>query len=128
MYRNQSVSPESYTRPGSNADGGTRCPAPKTTGAAGTPLGSIGAFVLSSGFAVVMMADLMAIGDQSGFFARSRAARPATCGLAIDVPEIWPQTWPITIGPGGAAASITLTPGAVRSGLSRSPPPANAGP
>ena len=30
--------------------------------------------------------------------------------------------------PGGATAAMTLTPGAVMSGLSRSPPPAIAGP
>jgi len=37
--------------------------------------------------AVVISADLMAAGDQSGCCCLSSAATPATCGLAIEVPE-----------------------------------------
>ena len=36
--------------------------------------------------AVVISADLIAIGDQSGCSSLNSAARPATCGLDIDVP------------------------------------------
>ena len=36
--------------------------------------------------AVVMNADLIAIGDQSGCACFSSAPRPAMCGLDIDVP------------------------------------------
>jgi hypothetical protein len=35
---------------------------------------------------VVISADLIAIGDQLGYFSFSSAARPATCGLDIEVP------------------------------------------
>ena len=35
-----------------------------------------------------MIADLIAYGDHVGLAWRSSAAVPATCGLAIDVPEI----------------------------------------
>src|SRR5688572_11002930 len=36
--------------------------------------------------AVVISADLIIIGDQSGYSCLNRAASPATCGDAIDVP------------------------------------------
>ena len=37
--------------------------------------------------AVVISADLVSAGDQPGRSAATRAARPATCGALIDVPE-----------------------------------------
>jgi hypothetical protein len=37
---------------------------------------------------VVTMADFIAAGDQSGWRALSSAAMPATCGAAMDVPDI----------------------------------------
>jgi hypothetical protein len=48
------------------------------------------------------------------------------CGLDIDVPEYASKLRPWL--PGGATAATTSTPGAVMSGLSRSPLPAMAGP
>jgi hypothetical protein len=36
---------------------------------------------------VVMMADFTAAGDQFGCRAFSSATTPATCGVAVDVPE-----------------------------------------
>src|SRR5690242_14910004 len=72
------------------------------------------------------MADLTSIGDQSGCFAMSRAARPAMCGLDIEVPDSASYRLPLSAT--GDTAAITSTPGAVMSGLSRSPPPARAGP
>jgi hypothetical protein len=36
-------------------------------------------------YALVMSADLTAIGDQSGWSCFSSAATPATCGVAMDV-------------------------------------------
>jgi hypothetical protein len=41
---------------------------------------------LSVCVAVVISADLIAVGVQVGFFCLSSAAMPAMCGLAIDVP------------------------------------------
>src|SRR5688572_943165 len=81
--------------------------------------------VLSVVVAVVMSADLTHIGDQVGLALMSNAARPATCGEDIDVPEMTSKSWPRV--PGAYAATMS-TPGAVMSGLSRSPLPAIAGP
>src|SRR5215831_17209357 len=88
-YCTQSTMPESYTRPGSNIAVGLTWPAPKLSGvAAETPLGpTIGLPRLSVWPAVVIMADLTAIGDQVGFLPINSAARPAMCGLDIDVPD-----------------------------------------
>src|SRR5262245_33373832 len=73
-----------------------------------------------------MSADLIAIGDQFGCLSRSNAARPATCGLDIDVPLRTLKFKPNC--PGGAVAARTSWPGAITSGFSRSPPPADSGP
>ena len=73
--------------PGRTRSAGRTCPAPKSSGVALTPARWIGWPVLSSVVAVVMIADLIAIGDQVGFFDRSSSAMPATCGLDIEVPD-----------------------------------------
>src|SRR5581483_4088408 len=73
-----------------------------------------------------MMADLMTIGPQLGCLLFSSAARPATCGAAIDVPERASKSRPASLT--GDMPAMTSTPGAVMSGLSRSPPPVSAGP
>ena len=65
-----------------------------------------------------MRADLIAIGDQSGWASLRRAARPATCGLDIEVPLYRSKSRPEL--PGGATAARMSWPGAMRSGLSRS--------
>ncbi len=59
---------------------------------------------------------------QPGFFCLRIAAAPATCGVAIEVPSL-------VVYPGGfcppvpaAAAAVTATPGAVRSGLTAPSP------
>src|SRR5690606_23182531 len=103
---------------------GSTCPAPelKRSVSADTSTPS----VLLRSYAVVMSADLTAIADQPGSAPRIRAARPATCGEAIDVPERKPKSLS-PLGPGATPAS-TSTPGAATSGLSTSPPLANAGP
>lgn len=64
---------------------------------------------------------------QPGCFCLSSAAAPATCGAAIDVPEItvWPGMLPGDPVPAAAAATMP-TPGAVTSGLTT--PPAYRGP
>src|SRR4029453_18175066 len=49
-----------------------------------------------------------------------------TCGLDIDVPEI--ASYRLPLWPTGETAATTSTPGAVTSGLSRSPLPAMAKP
>src|SRR4029450_7747038 len=82
---------------------------------------------LASWLAVVMSADLTAIGDHVGYLLRIRAAMPAMCGLDIEVPERALKTLPPR-SPAGAPAAMTPTPGAVMSGLRRSPLPARAGP
>src|SRR5262245_61145100 len=86
----------------------------------------IGLPALSVWLAVVIIADLTAIGDQPGFLPMSNAARPAMCGLGIEVPDSASYRLPLSAT--GDTAAITSTPGAVMSGLSRSPPPARAGP
>src|SRR2546421_6109272 len=126
LYRNQSIGAESYTRPGSNAGAGVRCPAPKSSGVALAPARWIGLPSLSSWLAVVMMADLMAIGDQVGCLLLMSAATPEMCGVAMEVPDSTSNAWPLW--PGGATAARTSTPGALMSGLSRSPPLLRDGP
>src|SRR5215208_194508 len=74
---------------------------------------------------VVISADLIAIGDQSGCACLSRAPRPATCGLDIDVPLKRLKFRPPTAGETAARMSW---PGAITSGFSTSPPPASSGP
>jgi hypothetical protein len=71
------------------------------------------------GSALPTSMDLSWSGDQSGCWPARTAAAPATCGAAIDVPDIdtYPSstgvpTWPFT-----AAAAAISTPGAVISGL-----------
>src|SRR5439155_21636191 len=71
-------------------------------------------------------ADLIAIGVQFGWSCLSSAPRPVTCGADIDVPLRRLNSRPAC--PGGATAASTSWPGAMTSGLSRSPPPAASGP
>src|SRR5262245_52192474 len=73
-----------------------------------------------------MSADLIIVGVQSWCRFLSRAARPATCGLDIDVPLRTSNERPFR--PGGATAATMLWPGAMRSGLRRFPAPACEGP
>src|SRR5829696_1586358 len=73
-----------------------------------------------------MNADLIIIGDQSGWSCFRAAPRPATCGLDIDVPLMMSNSRPWL--PGGATAASTSTPGALTSGFRMSPPPAVSGP
>ena len=81
---------------------------------------------MSVWLAVVIIADLIAIGDQFGCLAMSSAAMPAMCGLDIEVPDSASYRLPLSAT--GETAAMTSTPGAVMSGFSRSPPPASAGP
>lgn len=60
---------------------------------------------------VVMMADFSAAGDQFGCRVFSSATMPATCGVAIDVPE--PNAYSSSL------AARMLTPGAAMSGCER---------
>eukprot|EP00252_Welwitschia_mirabilis_P016724 TRINITY_DN3706_c0_g1_i1.p2 TRINITY_DN3706_c0_g1~~TRINITY_DN3706_c0_g1_i1.p2 ORF type:complete len:228 (-),score=-2.02 TRINITY_DN3706_c0_g1_i1:1122-1805(-) len=79
--------------------------------------------VLSDRSAVVIRAERIAAGDQSGCAARNNAAMPLTCGQAIDVPDIMLNftrllsalssvgaEWPVQ-------AARILTPGATMSGF-----------
>ena len=75
---------------------------------------------------LVIRADLIAIGDQSGCRSLSSAARPATCGLDMDVPLYRLNRLPAF--PGGATPARMSCPGAITSGFSRSPLPARSGP
>src|SRR5688500_6793056 len=87
----------------------------------------IGSPWLFSWYAPVMIADLIAIGDQSGWRCLIRIARPAMCGLDIDVPDMKPYVSPNCVAYGATDAS-TSTPGAVMSGLRMSPYAICAGP
>src|SRR5262245_17190641 len=80
--------------------------------------------LLSKGVALVINADLIHIGDQSGCLLRDSAAIPEMCGADSEVPDSELKLLPVA----GATAAMTSTPGAVMSGFSRSPPPALAGP
>ena len=67
----------------------------------------------------VIMADMIAAGDQAGCALFNNAAMPLMCGAAMDVPESVTKLGPILgVGPGeiGHAARI-FTPGAMMSGL-----------
>ncbi len=77
----QSFHRESKTRPGSAALFGRTCPAPCRKITSGFVFGPS-----RTSDAVVMSADLIIIGDQSGWRSMRSAARPATWGLDIDVP------------------------------------------
>src|SRR4026209_1107954 len=69
----------------------------------------------------------MAMTDQVGWACLSSAATPATCGADIDVPlyRLKSRPWLASVG---ATAARMSWPGAITSGLSRSPPPAVSGP
>jgi hypothetical protein len=100
---------------------GLTCPAPWRKITNGLVLGPS-----STSVALVMSADLIIIGVQSECRFFRRAARPATCGLDIEVPLYRLKESPPF--PGGATAARMSCPGAMTSGLSRSPPPAKSGP
>lgn len=55
-----------------------------------------------------MIADFSAAGDQFGWIAFSSATMPATCGVAIDVPDLILYEFP--------CAAKMLAPGAAMSG------------
>jgi len=78
---NQSLKPALNTSPGSIALFGRTCPAPCLKITSGFVLGPS-----STSYAVVINADLIIIGVQVGCRSFSNAARPATCGLDIEVP------------------------------------------
>src|SRR5215213_4259486 len=71
-----------------------------------------------------MSADLISAGDHVGCASLSRAATPATCGLAIDVPLRRSNDRPLS----GETAARMSTPGAATSGLRMSPPELVLGP
>src|SRR5262245_39545672 len=73
-----------------------------------------------------MIADLIIIGLHVGCLLRNNAARPATCGAAIEVPDKASKSRPASLT--GDMPAMTSTPGAVMSGLSKSPLPTKAGP
>lgn len=64
---------------------------------------------------MVIIADLIAAGDQSGYNDFSKATIPDTWGVAIDVPERKANAPVVVSSKGGIAASI-WTPGAAISG------------
>src|SRR5690242_5278952 len=66
------------------------------------------------------------MGVQSGCRCSSMAAMPATCGVAIEGQLSKMNDSPPL--PLGAIAARTFTPGAITSGLRRSPDPAISGP
>src|SRR5699024_10137667 len=112
--------------PGSNAGPGLTSPEPMSNGFALPAAPWIGLPRLSSGLAVVIIADLTSIGDQSGCFDMSSAATPAMCGVAIDVPDSLSHRLPAWFC--GETAATMSTPGAMMSGLPRSPPLKSDGP
>ncbi|BAS90591.1 Os04g0573200 [Oryza sativa Japonica Group] len=65
------------------------CPAPCSNGVDALPVAAsfIGRYVLSCTYAVVISADLICAGLQSGWLALISAATPATCGHDMDVPD-----------------------------------------
>ena len=69
-----------------------------------------------------MSADLTAAGDQVGCSWARRAAAPATCGAAMDVPLKISKVSPGRAAPTGVGVSAARmsTPGAVMSGLGMS--------
>ena len=73
----------------------------------------------ATGTALLAMTDLICSPSQPGCFCLTIAARPATCGVAIEVPlmVVYASS---TIGPSSvpaARAAVTSTPGATTSGL-----------
>ena len=88
VYWSHSSGVDSYTRPGSNAVGRPHVPGAVVQRRGGDArrrwIGCAGVVRL---VAVVMIADLIAIGDQVGFFDFSSAPMPAMCGLDIEVPD-----------------------------------------
>jgi hypothetical protein len=70
---------------------GSTWPAPipfKSAGPGIGPLSVISPPLLSKILAVVMMADLIAAGDQLGWAFLINAATPLRCGVAMDVPDM----------------------------------------
>lgn len=69
-----------------------------------------------------MRADLIMDGDQPGCADLTKAAAPATCGQAIDVPDLMANGdgfLPVgtsSLSAVGIVAARMLTPGAIRSG------------
>ncbi|WVZ85304.1 LOW QUALITY PROTEIN: hypothetical protein U9M48_032249 [Paspalum notatum var. saurae] len=112
------------TRPGSTALPGSTWPAPVAKKSAGRWCSLRIAFPERSiGSAVVMIADLIAAGDQSGCLLLISAATPLRCGVDMDVPEAKKKVGSELMGDddrgptwNGHAAS-TLTPGPVTSGF-----------
>src|SRR5262249_57988303 len=92
-------------------------PEPMSYGSAGVTPSCLTTVVL----ALVISADLIWPGDQSGCSALSSAPAPATCGDDMDVPVIaWkssPGGPPSTKAGFGVVPARICTPGAVRSGL-----------
>src|SRR4051794_8244766 len=80
----------------------------------------------STSYADVISDDLIAIGVQFGCSCLSSAPSPDTCGADMDVPLSRLYSRPAC--PGGATAARMSWPGAMTSGLSKSPPPATNGP
>src|SRR5690349_14836401 len=72
-----------------------------------------------------MRADLTIIGVQLGWRSIRSAARPATCGLDIEVPLRRSKSRPLI---DGETAATMSWPGAMTSGLRRSPPAPTSGP
>ncbi len=106
---------------------GCTSPAPYPNGFACEPESFwIGLPLVSLSVAVVIIADLIAIGDQVGCLLFSTAAIPAMCGVDIDVPLMNAYSPPAALN--AVVAASTLVPGAMMSGLSRSPFPAGDGP
>src|SRR4029078_10309704 len=90
------------------------------------PVAWIGLPMLSSALSVVVLAYLTSIGDESGCLAISSAAMPVMCGVAIEVPDSLSHRLPAWFS--GETAATMSTPGAMMSGLPRSPPLKSDGP
>ncbi|KAH0465723.1 hypothetical protein IEQ34_005826 [Dendrobium chrysotoxum] len=75
-------------RPGSLAATGSMCPEPVAKTLAFFPSypSKIGFPFWSVIYVVVMIAEIIAATDHVGWLFLSRAARPATCGVAIEQP------------------------------------------
>ncbi|CAA7401178.1 unnamed protein product [Spirodela intermedia] len=104
---------------------GSTCPAPKSITVEALPVDSSSIVWprLSFVYAVVIKADLIAAGLQPGCAALRSAARPETCGHAMDVPDrilnsVRRPSAEIPAGPtpSGQAAKM-LSPGATTSGF-----------
>ncbi|KAH0458128.1 hypothetical protein IEQ34_013443 [Dendrobium chrysotoxum] len=93
-------------------------PAPRSNTVAALPSYSsvIGFPWRSNMYAVVIIADLIAAGDQLGYLFLKSATTPDTCGVAMDVPLRKLNLDPV--GPTGFGhAARMLTPGAITSGF-----------